>query len=710
MSMLTRKSGGGETTHNDNLRRLVRFYEFYAPERVNSAPLTLASYEGRVDLLFRALEKKYGPEKAILSKPLPDATVAAAASSTTQSGSSSSRNQPPPPLDLAKVLVVPPPLPSTFSTVINLNYHQLRLERYYRHYAQDKCESAASTIDAHRGQEDHLFRELERKYGAEPRAFLVVTPRRTKSLSNNNSAGGGNASASTAAAAGSVGDDDESSAFFADPAVVGPSAGPDPKTVAIHTPYDYRSVLRQLGLREDAVDRELSALGNPTLLPYAASLAVLATLIGQEALFDVDPDKTPPFPFHALKEVKRAHPDSIDGLAYDHLLRYRSVFTTALQHVVYVRQLEMLERQGLMQQHQRSVAELSRRILVLCEAVSQVVPLEEERRGAIMQEERIRLDGIVMWFRQHRLDIVAGRTTSFTPLGGEESSGSRGAAQHGKGILQLAEMEEQLRRVDHDIRAQSDALVAKWVQEPPPSLIRSMLALPSAIRSPSPSLNATASNQRSKHISIHPEAATPSRARFSNSAVKALNYSPALRTDNHADGLLAVARQTSPSSRTRSPHSSPSSLWVPSGPTMKSHNAIASARGFPAAADVVAVVAPPVPVVVRENLHYDPFGRDLHSSSAPAPTGFVTHDGLLLCAAPIRSPSANRRTASASATTVRSSSALFHHGGGLGDASPLAPFEIERHVRLKKLTTKGSFSAMRHCAAAEAKRYCVASE
>jgi hypothetical protein len=694
-------TGDAASTPQEPLQRLARFYAYYAPERVESAPLTLDAYAGRVDLLFRALEKKYGPENRIpliFSGATTDETVDASLSAA---GTSPRHQQPASPIATKlDVLTSPPQLAQTFSTTIHLNHHQLRLERYYRYYASDKLSSVASTMEAYRGSEERLFRELEKKYGAEPRAFVVVTPRRTKPAETLNHGLRGSSPVAASPSSAAAADDDENSAFFVDPAVVGPSAGPDPKAIAVHTPYDYHGVLRQLGLREDAVDCELSAFG-PSRLPYAASIAVIATLMGQEALFDVDPEKTPPFPFHALKEVKRTQPDSIDGLAYDHLLRYRTIFTTALQHVVYVRQTEMLERQRLLQQHQRDVRDLSRRMLVLVEAMAHIAPLEAEHRNTVVHEERIRYDGIVLWFRQQRLDLVSAGTTT-TPRG---EGGVLTSSRH-VGILQLAEVEQQLRRVNDDIRAQSDALVAKWVQEPPRSTIRSILDLTPMLSSPSEGKRKA---NHSNKLVLADTTTTPSRGRFST---KTLHISSA----TGASGGAAAPVTSSPS-RNRSPNRPfPGTLWVPSGPAATSHNAIAH-RGTPLTRDGASVPAhPPAPVVVRENLHYDPFGRDDRDTLRTSPpVGFVTHDGLLLCAAPVRSPSATRRTASTSTNTAlrshSSNTGLIHHSeGATRSESHLLPYEIERNVRLKKVATKGSFSFMRHCAATEAKRFFASSD
>lgn len=665
----------------NDMRRLVRFYEFYAPDRVESAALTLESYKGRVDLLFRALEKKYGPEQRVPNTATVEGNTPRDNSAPTTGNA----------VLAAAAPQMPSPLPSTFSTVLHFHPVRSRLERFYRHYAEEKgSESAiAAALEAYNGREDVLFRDLERKYGPEPRAFVVVTPRKTKSslpsatrTHNTNTA--------------NIGDDDDNSAFFVDPSVVGPSAGPDPKTVLLHAPYDYHGVLRNLGLREDAVERELAVFG-AAKLPYAASITILTTLIGQEALYDVDPDKTPPFPFHALKEFKRANPDSIDGFAFDHLLRYRAVFTAAIQHVVYVRHLEHVERQQLWHQHMNDLGNVSRRVLVLRRAVDHVEPLESERRECIEQEEKIRLDGVVLWFRQKRLEIVSSASSASLPL----------TPRHAPPSATLDVLERQLRRINDEVRQQSDALVAKWSHEPPPSTIRSMMAT-TPLRNATKELSSSVATP-----SVAPQAqAANARGRFSSkpsttAVAPAVAASPAPSV-----GAVAATR-----GRTKSPHqpstaNGSSALWLPSGPSLKSHHA---APPVPEGADnrgtANLLLPAAAPIVVRENLHFDPFGRDDRStgpSATPQP-GFVTRDGLLLCAAP-RSRS---RTPSSSAAPPRSHSPATYRtastsGPGRSESAghhTLQPYEIERQVRLKKITSRGSFSEMRHCAATEAKRY-----
>lgn len=661
--------------HNsDDLDRLVRFYTHYAPERVHTASLTLASYEGRVDLLFRALEKKYGPELAA-EKPA-QTSIPQRIESPTQGAVT--KQQP----------IVPPVLPAA-KTALHLNHHRSRLERFFQHYAPEKSDSVDATLAANRGREEALFRELEKKYGPEPRAFVVVTPRGALPHSSND-------------ALMEAGDGDEGNAFYVDPSVAGPAAGPDPKNVPQHVPYDYCAVLRQLGLREDFVDKELTAFG-PDKQPYAAAITVLAVLLGNEALFDADPDRTLTFPFHSLKELKRTAPDALDGFAFEHLLVYRTWFISALQHVLFVKHIESLERQQLYQRHLDAVGNLSHRMVVLREAVQQIQPMEDDRRRGIYHEERIRYNGLVLWFRQRRIEIVSGVPL----LHSAESTTDHvcHAVSSPPRLVRLVDTERQLKRVNDAIREQSDALVAKWVHQPPQSSIRS-----SSIGNSRTPIRATFSSKSTGRTQ---------QARGASSSTSA--YHPAHDTTpcSHSahtpqqDRGHARDRSHSPN-MARSPSQQQSlPKWMPTGPARMSHNVVASTQSMRqmhlkgTAGDpsepVDASPAPQhqsAPVVVREHLHYDPFGRDVLPNETPT-AGFMTHDGLLLCAAspqPLSSRTPSVQRSAAQSSTNRSHS-----------ASQLIPYEIERTVRLKKVASKGSFSAMRHCAATDAKRFFASS-
>ncbi|KAH9582139.1 hypothetical protein LSM04_006102 [Trypanosoma melophagium] len=129
-----------------NLERLQRFYRHYAPSKVATAELALEVYVGQEEAMFKALERKYGPEANIpteLSKRAP-------------SSGDDSRNS-----------IALPSVPH-FDTIRN------RLERIYPFYAPNLLESVDLTLAAYEGRENVLFSLLQQKYGPEPSAFCPI--------------------------------------------------------------------------------------------------------------------------------------------------------------------------------------------------------------------------------------------------------------------------------------------------------------------------------------------------------------------------------------------------------------------------------------------------------------------------------------------------------------------------------------------------------
>lgn len=653
------------------LDRLVAFYRFYAPDRVSSAQLTLQSYESREDLMFRALEKKYGPEQAAIEHERKTNSISNKAKSETNNINNQAKKS---------SSFIPPPPPPPLATILALHMDPIRsrVERFYQHYAPDKLVNIDAALDSYRGREEIMLQILEKKYGPEPRAFVVVTPRSAalKRASNATTLKDESSSSPSATRRRSTAHflDEEDDCLIVDAKIAGPSAGPDPKSIKVHTPYDYDEVLYAAGVRgHTRVAQEVEPFGEDKR-PYGVALTLLIALIGEEVLFD--PDRPLVFPFHALKELKGTFPDAVDAIAFEHLLAYRSVFASMLQHTMYIRHLEVAERQCLVQAQLENIHEISHHVRVLGEAVKQLQPMEEERRSMMLRDERLRFDGLILWFRKRRLDIVHG-----VPLlehsaddyygvvdGGDghlrsilsESYHSPNVREGGAGggspaRVRLEDSERKLKQIHEALRSKANQIVVtKWDTTAAPSIREHTTA------APSPLTNSRRFSAKKVVSSSEDVLTSPSRLPAGANGI--------------SKGIAQHSRSPSrltPDSPSFGPNATQQHAWVPAG-CLDTHNIVGASKGSidTTTHNGEAGGATPTLVVVREHLHFDPFSRDDTMRS--------------------RTPS---RTPSTTSTAFRSPS------------SSAVSCEVDRTVRLRKLAGKGSFSSMRHCAATDAKRY-----
>ena len=123
-------SSGGDGGYE---ARLTRFYQQYAPEKVNAVGATLKAYAGKEEAMFKALVKKYGPE------PDEDGGEGDDEGDADDGGGDDGAND-----------------------------YNARLTRFYQQYAPEKVGAVGATLKAYAGKEEAMFKALVKKYGPEP--------------------------------------------------------------------------------------------------------------------------------------------------------------------------------------------------------------------------------------------------------------------------------------------------------------------------------------------------------------------------------------------------------------------------------------------------------------------------------------------------------------------------------------------------------------
>jgi hypothetical protein len=103
-------------------KRLERFYQKYAPEKMSNLEKILQAYSGKEETLFLELVKKYGPEPAD----------------------------------------------------VNASEWRTRVTRIYQHYAPEKIANVDQVMEHYRGREDAAIDDLVKKYGPEPQSAVGI--------------------------------------------------------------------------------------------------------------------------------------------------------------------------------------------------------------------------------------------------------------------------------------------------------------------------------------------------------------------------------------------------------------------------------------------------------------------------------------------------------------------------------------------------------
>ena len=441
--------------------KLMRFYEHYAPDKVPTAAITLKAYEGREELMFRSLEKKYGPLAAVPFQSGKESRTPRKVVSETPSqdvGTLKSRGlvqqqTPPsilaPPRGLSSLAAVavevnPPTVPSL--PQLHYDVYRVRLERFYTQYAPEKLSVVDTALEAYAGREEAMFKLLEKKYGPEPKAFVVVSPVTRKYHAD---------------------DDDEEEDQSGGSPVRQRAADEhvNPQSLRDPVPYDYFEALINAGFQEANIEEALTAFGSGKE-HYAAAVCLILTIVGHDALFDTN---TPlQFPVSKLRFVKKCEPDIVDQVAFEHVCTYKKVFVAAVEHAAHLRQMEALERSAILKELKLSMGQLSYRMVVLAEALRYIGPIEEERRVIVGDDERLRREGLTMWFRQRRQEIVDKiderngrfRSISFHARSGEEEDDNEGGEDEDE--KDLDELEQRFKALHARQKQESDAIKEKW--------------------------------------------------------------------------------------------------------------------------------------------------------------------------------------------------------------------------------------------------------
>ncbi|ORC92912.1 uncharacterized protein TM35_000022380 [Trypanosoma theileri] len=343
-----------------NLERLRRFYRHYAPSKVATAELALEAYVGQEEAMFKALERKYGPEADIptdLSKSTPVPTVALPSpffypvvNDDSNTGIKISEEN-----DRNTIA-----LPS----VLHFDSLRNRLERIYAFYAPNLLESVDLTLAAYEGRENVLFSLLQQKYGPEPSAFYPI------SLSGE------------------------------DKGNIEESAGIRIEMRDLHTlsSYDISAALLEVGFPRDQVPLVLLMYGYGRE-QYAASTALLVTLIGS-ALFDPDEKRGIVFPYNQLEQVTGVPPSGIDHLAFEHILVYRRIFLSFLSGLRQLQAQESAVRNVLWRHYQAAVDIVQYKAVILQEALCCLPLVEAELRAKLVNDEVCKRGALQSWFRQ----------------------------------------------------------------------------------------------------------------------------------------------------------------------------------------------------------------------------------------------------------------------------------------------------------------------
>jgi hypothetical protein len=217
-----------------------------------------------------------------------------------------------------------------------------------------------------------------------------------------------------------------------------------------------------VGFQEEEVERILHVYGEGKQ-PYAAAVALITTLIGHDALFDTDPSHLLVFPHAALKKVKRADPDVVDHLAFEHINSYRELFVSSVQHAMHIRCLESLERDALLRDITESCRRVQYRSIVSSQALQYIEPIESERRGSIAHDENIVYEGLLSWFRHRRYQLLSG--VGLTSVQSANEQGKASLAECSDTPLN----EKKLNRFKKARQVEAEMKRQKWLEAKEPS-------------------------------------------------------------------------------------------------------------------------------------------------------------------------------------------------------------------------------------------------
>ena len=407
--------------------RLVRFYEHYAKEKLATVDLALKAYEGREDGMFRALERKYGPESAIpgymppgsqsprkgSSPPRP--ARARTASPAQQDGGARAATEPqsiPNPAEPSAAQQEGQSQP----TVLQFNPYRSRLVRFYKQYAPDKICNVDAALEAYRGKEDLMFRALERKYGPEPTDDLEEE--RPAWNANNVAAPPPNTTDEEAEEEGEEREESEEKEEGDEGRHTDKEGVDEEKddiakreeaaAAARLYDYDYSSALASIGVAAADIPGLLSLYGVGKEA-YAGSVALLLKCIGDDFLFDVSRDTTGTLmPLHFPKETfPRRIPSAIDRMAFEHIQAYRAVFAEAWHKGLALRDEEQQSRKEMVERRRSTALQLTYHTLIHQKALQYIHPIQDECRDIIVRDEDLVRQGLLAWFRQRLAEIQA---------------------------------------------------------------------------------------------------------------------------------------------------------------------------------------------------------------------------------------------------------------------------------------------------------------
>jgi hypothetical protein len=356
--------------------RLEAFYRHYAPDKVASVDVALEAYKGREDQMFKALERKYGPETAVPGYQ--------GANGTDQKEEEAPKK---------------PEIPT-----LNFNPHRPRLIRFYEKWAPEKLSSVDSVLQVYAGREALMFEALVKKYGPEPSTEEAADsqPAGGKKVKINEVA---NESVASDHQDGEEGTPKKDSAERDGNSPTGEGEGSASPPASKTPPPDpievYKAALQSVGYASNDLPILLNVYG-PKKECYAAAVAILMKVIGDEALFDVT-TTTLQFPDSQRFPKQK---EGWDELAFDHIVAYRTTFLQWYQESVDLRDEESRERAVILHQLKAILKKNEYGQLVRREALRLIIPIEEERRATIADDERLRFKGLLNWFSQKKAEIL----------------------------------------------------------------------------------------------------------------------------------------------------------------------------------------------------------------------------------------------------------------------------------------------------------------
>jgi hypothetical protein len=139
--------------------RLVRFYEFYNPEKIADVDRVLEKFEGREEQMLRQLRAKYGdePMPSQPSSPQNQQQQQRQAAAQPQASTAAPRH------------VDPTAAPSVQSSGgASTDTYRARLMRFYEFYNPEKISDVDTVLEKFKGREEIMIRQLRAKYGDEP--------------------------------------------------------------------------------------------------------------------------------------------------------------------------------------------------------------------------------------------------------------------------------------------------------------------------------------------------------------------------------------------------------------------------------------------------------------------------------------------------------------------------------------------------------------